>query len=108
LRAAAPSQLGALGALPPPSPPHWRTRTHSLTLRTTQQRLPLSHPPPTQNNNNKPRPPPHTTAAAKSLGPALPAFLTPEALQVLVDKFGIQPANIADPTADLLAMMANK
>ncbi|KAI8467520.1 MAG: hybrid-cluster protein [Monoraphidium minutum] len=42
------------------------------------------------------------------LGPKLPAFLTPEALQVLVDKFNIQPASLDNPEEDLKKMMMNK
>ncbi|KXZ44628.1 hypothetical protein GPECTOR_64g122 [Gonium pectorale] len=42
------------------------------------------------------------------LGPRLPAFLTPEAIQVLVDKFNLIPANVADPGADLKMMMKGK
>ncbi|KAG2432517.1 hypothetical protein HXX76_008862 [Chlamydomonas incerta] len=39
------------------------------------------------------------------LGPRLPAFLTPEAVGVLVDKFNLIPANVADPAADMQMMM---
>ncbi|KIZ01308.1 hydroxylamine reductase [Monoraphidium neglectum] len=42
------------------------------------------------------------------LGPKLPAFITPEALQILVDKFNIMPASLAAPEEDLKKMMANK
>jgi hydroxylamine reductase len=38
------------------------------------------------------------------LGPTLPAFLTPAAIEVLVDKFALKPA--LDPAADLAAAMA--
>lgn len=38
------------------------------------------------------------------IGPSLPAFITPAVLQVLVDKFGIQP--IGTPEEDLAAMLA--
>jgi len=38
------------------------------------------------------------------LGPSLPAFVTPNVLQVLVDKFGIQP--IKTPQEDLEAILA--
>lgn len=37
------------------------------------------------------------------LGPTLPAFLTPEALQTLVERFGLTP--VGDPTADLTAAL---
>lgn len=40
------------------------------------------------------------------LGPTLPAFITPTVLQVLVDKFGIQP--IGDAQADIDAALARK
>ena len=40
------------------------------------------------------------------LGPTLPAFVSPTVLNVLVDKFGIQP--IGDVDADIEAMMAGK
>ncbi|GLC72162.1 hypothetical protein PLESTF_001213600 [Pleodorina starrii] len=42
------------------------------------------------------------------LGPRLPAFLTPEAVGVLVDKFNLIPANVADPAADMKMMMQCK
>lgn len=42
------------------------------------------------------------------LGPALPAFLTPEAVQVLVDKFELKPADTSNPGLDLKAMLANR
>ncbi|KAG2498770.1 hypothetical protein HYH03_003509 [Edaphochlamys debaryana] len=42
------------------------------------------------------------------LGPRLPAFLTPEAVGVLVDKFNLIPANVADPGADMKMMMKCK
>jgi len=40
------------------------------------------------------------------LGPALPAFLTPEALDILVTEFKIQPADVSNPEEDLAKMMA--
>lgn len=40
------------------------------------------------------------------LGPTLPAFLTPDALQVLVEKFAIHP--ITTPEADLEAILGKK
>jgi len=40
------------------------------------------------------------------LGPALPAFITPEALGILVDAYGIKPADLAHPEADIDAMLA--
>lgn len=42
------------------------------------------------------------------LGPRLPAFLTPEALDVLVQKFNIMPASLDRPEEDLKRMMANR
>ncbi|KAG2498775.1 hypothetical protein HYH03_003514 [Edaphochlamys debaryana] len=42
------------------------------------------------------------------LGPRLPAFLTPEAVGVLVDKFNLLPANVVDPEADMKMMMECK
>ncbi|PNW78577.1 hypothetical protein CHLRE_09g391450v5 [Chlamydomonas reinhardtii] len=42
------------------------------------------------------------------LGPRLPAFLTPEAVGVLVDRFNLIPANVADPGADMKMMMECK
>ncbi|KAG2432480.1 hypothetical protein HXX76_008825 [Chlamydomonas incerta] len=42
------------------------------------------------------------------LGPRLPAFLTPEAVGVLVEKFNLIPANVADPAADMQMMMKSK
>ncbi|KAG1660707.1 hypothetical protein FOA52_014327 [Chlamydomonas sp. UWO 241] len=39
------------------------------------------------------------------LGPALPAFLTAEAVQVLVDKYDLKPADVANPGTDLQKMM---
>ncbi|GFR45201.1 hypothetical protein Agub_g6595 [Astrephomene gubernaculifera] len=42
------------------------------------------------------------------LGPRLPAFLTPEAVNVLVEKFNLIPANVADPAADMKMMMQCK
>ena len=41
------------------------------------------------------------------LGPRLPAFLTKEAVQVLVDAYNLQPANEADPEADVRRMLQN-
>jgi len=40
------------------------------------------------------------------LGPTLPAFLSPNVVQVLVDKFNITP--ITEPAADVAAMMGTK
>ena len=40
------------------------------------------------------------------LGPRLPAFLTPAAVQVLVDAYNLQPANEADPEADVKRMLS--
>lgn len=40
------------------------------------------------------------------LGPALPAFVTPEALQVLVEGYGLKPADLKHPEADIEAMIA--
>lgn len=42
------------------------------------------------------------------LGPRLPAFLTPEAVGVLVERFNLIPANVADPGADMKMMMQCK
>ncbi|GBF96263.1 hydroxylamine reductase [Raphidocelis subcapitata] len=42
------------------------------------------------------------------LGPKLPAFLTPEALGVLIERYNIQPASLDAPEEDLKRMMANK
>ena len=39
------------------------------------------------------------------IGPVLPAFITPNVLQVLVDKFNVAPCNIKDPAADAAKMM---
>lgn len=39
------------------------------------------------------------------LGPRLPAFLTTEAVQVLVDKFNLMPADVENPEEDLKRMM---
>lgn len=39
------------------------------------------------------------------LGPRLPAFMTPEVLNVLVEKFKIRPINSQDPSADLRQML---
>jgi hypothetical protein len=40
--------------------------------------------------------------------PSFTAFLTPEALQQLVDAFAIKPADTGDAAADLKLMMGNK
>jgi hydroxylamine reductase (hybrid-cluster protein) len=40
------------------------------------------------------------------LGPNLPAFLTPEATQLLVDKFGIKAADTKHPADEVARMMA--
>lgn len=40
------------------------------------------------------------------IGPKAPAFLTPEALAVVVDKFGLKVTNVKDPQADVQAMLA--
>mmetsp|Transcript_4622 Transcript_4622/g.13926 ORF Transcript_4622/g.13926 Transcript_4622/m.13926 type:complete len:130 (-) Transcript_4622:2098-2487(-) len=42
------------------------------------------------------------------LGPAMPAFLTPEAVQVLVEKYNLKPADTCNPEMDLKKMMARK
>lgn len=42
------------------------------------------------------------------LGPRLPAFLTDDAVSVLVDKFNLMPADVANPERDLKNMMACK
>ncbi len=42
------------------------------------------------------------------LGPRLPAFLTPEAVAVLVQRFNLMPANVADPAGDMKLMMTCK
>ncbi len=42
------------------------------------------------------------------LGPRLPAFLTPEAVGVLVEKFNLIPADVANPEEDMKMMMACK
>nr|ARO50069.1 hybrid-cluster protein [Yamagishiella unicocca] len=42
------------------------------------------------------------------LGPRLPAFLTPEAVGVLVERFNLIPANVSDPGADMKMMMQCK
>ncbi|KIY98137.1 hypothetical protein MNEG_9825 [Monoraphidium neglectum] len=42
------------------------------------------------------------------IGPKLPAFITPEALQIVAEKFNIMPASLAGPEEDLKKMMANK
>lgn len=39
------------------------------------------------------------------LGPALPAFVTPEALQILVDLYNIKPADLKHPEADMEMML---
>lgn len=39
------------------------------------------------------------------LGPVLPAFLTPDAVQVLVDKFALKPADTSNPGLDLQKML---
>jgi len=40
------------------------------------------------------------------LGPTLPAFLTPNILDILVEQFGIQP--IGDASADIADSLARK
>ena len=42
------------------------------------------------------------------LGPVLPAFLTADAVQVLVDKFELKAADTSNPDLDLMKMLANK
>jgi len=42
------------------------------------------------------------------LGPRMPAFLTPEAVSILVEKFDIKPAQIGAPDTDMQQMMINK
>mmetsp|Transcript_31589 Transcript_31589/g.81723 ORF Transcript_31589/g.81723 Transcript_31589/m.81723 type:complete len:646 (+) Transcript_31589:186-2123(+) len=39
------------------------------------------------------------------LGPALPAFITPDALKILVDTFGLKPADLKNPEEDLERML---
>lgn len=41
------------------------------------------------------------------LGPKAPAFLTPEALKVIVDKWGLKITDVKDPESDVAAMLAN-
>ncbi len=38
------------------------------------------------------------------LGPVLPAFLTQDALNVLVDKFALKPADTSNPDMDLVSV----
>jgi len=40
------------------------------------------------------------------LGPQLPAFLTPNVLQILSDNYGVQQVNLADHDADLQELIA--
>jgi hypothetical protein len=40
------------------------------------------------------------------LGPTLPAFLDATTVDFLVEEFGLAPANLADPLADVKAMAA--
>ena len=40
------------------------------------------------------------------VGPKPPAFLTPEALAVLVDKYGLKVTDVKDPRGDVAAMLA--
>ena len=40
------------------------------------------------------------------LGPQLPAFLTPNVLQILSDNYGVKQVNLADHDADLKEMIA--
>jgi len=40
------------------------------------------------------------------LGPQLPAFLTPNVLQILADTYGVKQVNLADHDADLKEMIA--
>jgi hydroxylamine reductase (hybrid-cluster protein) len=42
------------------------------------------------------------------LGPRLPAFLTPEAVQVLVDGYGLKPADVQHPEEDIKRMLAHQ
>jgi hydroxylamine reductase (hybrid-cluster protein) len=39
------------------------------------------------------------------LGPTMPAFLTPAAVQVLVDKFGLTPADLEHPEEEIERML---
>jgi hydroxylamine reductase len=39
------------------------------------------------------------------IGPVLPAFLTPESVQALVDTFGLKPADVSNPGEDLKKML---
>ena len=41
------------------------------------------------------------------LGPRLPAFLTAEAVQVLVEKFNLMPADELQPEEDIKKMLTN-
>jgi len=47
----------------------------------------------------------HLNVQGITLGPNLPAFLTPEALSVLIDKFSIRAANVKDAAADVKLFM---
>ncbi len=40
------------------------------------------------------------------IGPKAPAFVTPEALSVLVEKFNLQITDVKHPEADMEAMLA--
>jgi hydroxylamine reductase len=42
------------------------------------------------------------------LGPSLPAFITPDALQILVDTFDLKPADLKNPEEDLKRMLSGK
>jgi hydroxylamine reductase (hybrid-cluster protein) len=39
------------------------------------------------------------------IGPKAPAFLTPESLAVIVDKWNLQVTDVKHPEADLAAML---
>lgn len=42
------------------------------------------------------------------LGPNLPAFLTPDAVQLLVDTFNLKAADTAHPADEIARMMAGE
>ena len=75
-------------------------------LTPAHQHHPPSHPP-------TPPPPPqvlltllHLNVKNIRVGPKPPAFLTPEALAVLVDKYGLKVTDVKDPRGDVAAMLA--